>query len=87
MEYLVSSNQNILDQGKEPAFVISNRREVIDPTLMTNWIVNPVRNWQVSDKPSLSDHRYLLFPIRNVENTKVTFRDRKKTDGTSRTYQ
>jgi hypothetical protein len=33
-----------------------------------------VRNWHVSDKPSLSDHRYILFQIGNVEITLVDFR-------------
>jgi hypothetical protein len=30
MEYLVSSNVNILNQDNEPTFVIHNRGEVID---------------------------------------------------------
>jgi hypothetical protein len=48
-------------------------------TLGTNWIGNLVRNWHVSDA-SLSDHRYILFQIGNVEITKVTFHDPKRTD-------
>jgi hypothetical protein len=72
VEYLVSSN--------ELTFVISNRREVIDLTLGTNWIENQVRNWHVSDEPSLSDHRYILFQTGNDEITKVTFHDPKRTD-------
>jgi hypothetical protein len=40
MEYLVSSNLNILNQGNEPTFVASNRKEVIDLTLGTNKIAN-----------------------------------------------
>jgi hypothetical protein len=69
MEYLVNLNLNILNQGNKPTFVISNRREAIDLTLRTNWIGNLVRNWKVSDEPSLSDHRYIIFQIDNVENT------------------
>jgi hypothetical protein len=38
VEFLVSSNLNILNWGNEPAFVISNRREVIDLTPWTDWI-------------------------------------------------
>jgi hypothetical protein len=33
----------------------------------------------VSDEPSLSDHRYIPFQIGNIEITKVTFRDTKRT--------
>jgi hypothetical protein len=38
MEFLVSSNLNILNRGNEPTFVVHNRKEVIDPTLGTNKI-------------------------------------------------
>ncbi|PNF41013.1 hypothetical protein B7P43_G08809 [Cryptotermes secundus] len=53
MEYLVSSNLNILHQGNEPTFVICNGQEVIDLTLGTNKIGNLISNWHVSDEPSL----------------------------------
>jgi hypothetical protein len=42
MEYLVSSNLNILNHGNKPTFVVSNRKEVIDLTLGTNKIANLV---------------------------------------------
>jgi hypothetical protein len=42
MEYLVSTNLDILNQGNEPTFVIRNRKEVIDLTLGTNRIGNLV---------------------------------------------
>jgi hypothetical protein len=61
MEYLVSTNLSILNKGNEPAFVISNRKEVIDLTLETDKIGDLVTNWHVSDEISLSDHRYLVF--------------------------
>jgi hypothetical protein len=56
-EYLVSSNLDILNRGKEPTFVITNRKEVIDLTLGTNHIGNLVRDWHVSDESFVSDHR------------------------------
>jgi hypothetical protein len=54
MEFLASSNSNILNHGNEPTFVVRNRKEVIDLTLGTNNIANLVSNWHVSDEPSLS---------------------------------
>jgi hypothetical protein len=72
VEFLVSSNLNILNQGNEPTFMISNRRDITDLTLGSDCIGNLVRKWHVSDEPSLSDHRYILFQIGNVEITKVT---------------
>jgi hypothetical protein len=52
MEFLVRSNLNILNHGKGPTFVVSNRKEVTDLTLGTNKLVNLVSNWHVSDEPS-----------------------------------
>jgi hypothetical protein len=61
VEYLLSSKLKILDKSNEPTFMVSNGREVIDLTLGTDWMGNLVRNCHVSDEPSLSDQRYVLF--------------------------
>jgi hypothetical protein len=75
VEFLVSSNLNILNPGNEPTFVISNRREVTDFTLGTDWIGNLVRSWHVSDNMCrITDTFY------SKQGTyKVTFRDPKRT--------
>jgi hypothetical protein len=65
MEFLISSNLNILNHSNEPTFVVRNRKEVIDLTLGTNKIGDLVNNWHVSAEPSLSDHRYICFQIGN----------------------
>jgi hypothetical protein len=80
VEYLMSSNITILKQGDKSTFMIRNRKEVIDLTLGSDWIGNLMRNRHVSDKPSLSDHRYILFQIGNADITRVTFCDPKRTD-------
>jgi hypothetical protein len=64
MEFLVSSNLNILNHGNEPTFVVCNKKEVIDLTLGTNNIANLVSNWHVADEPSLSDHRCHMLSYR-----------------------
>jgi hypothetical protein len=43
--------------------------------LGTNNTANLVINWNVSDKPSLSDYRYICFQIGNITINQVTFRD------------
>jgi hypothetical protein len=79
MEYLVSSNLNILNHGNEPTFVVS-RKEVIDLTLGTNKIANVVSNWHVSNETSLSDHRYICFQIGNISTNQVTYRNPRRTN-------
>jgi hypothetical protein len=80
MEYLVSTNLSILNKGNEPTFVISNRKEVIDLTLGTNKIGDLVTNWHVSDETSLSDHRYIVFQVGDLEVIRLTYRNPKRTN-------
>jgi hypothetical protein len=63
----------VYPSGVYTYFCDSNRSEVIDLTLETDWIGNLVRNWHASDEPSLSDHRYILLQIANVEITDRKF--------------
>jgi hypothetical protein len=67
MEFLVSSNLNILNHSNKPTFVVCNRKEVTDLTLGTDKIGNLVSNWHVSDEPSLSDHRFICFQTGNTQ--------------------
>jgi hypothetical protein len=59
MEYLVSTNLNILNKDKELTLVISNREVVIDLTPGADKIVNTVTNWHASDEIS-SDNGYIM---------------------------
>jgi hypothetical protein len=54
LEYLLSTNLNILNKGNEPTFVVSNRHGVIDSTLGIAKRGNLAFNWHVSDDTSLS---------------------------------
>ncbi|XP_031349535.1 uncharacterized protein LOC116175515 [Photinus pyralis] len=52
-----------MDKGETPTFVTSRRQEVIDLTLGSFSIAHMISNWRVSDEPSLSDHRHILFQL------------------------
>jgi hypothetical protein len=80
MDYLVSTNLNILNKGNKPTFVISDRKEVIDLTLGTDKIGDLVTNWHVSDEISMSDHRYVVFQVGDLEVTRLTYRNPKRTN-------
>jgi len=58
MEYLVSTNLNILN--KELTLAISNREEVLDLTLEADQTMKLVTKWHASDAISLSDNRYIM---------------------------
>jgi hypothetical protein len=56
MEFLNSSNLEILNRGSEPTFCSGNKLEVIDITLGTFRLLESITDWEVSSEPSLSDH-------------------------------
>jgi hypothetical protein len=57
------SEYECLNQGNEPTFVVCNNEKVTDLTLGTNKIGNLVSNWQASNEPSSSDHRYISYQM------------------------
>jgi len=52
MEYLVSTDPNILNKGNEHTFVLSNRKEVMHLMLGTDKTGDLVTNWHVADEIS-----------------------------------
>jgi hypothetical protein len=64
MEFLSSSNLEILNRGNEPTFSNIARQEVIDITLGSLGLLDSIADWEVSVEPSMSDHRHILFTLR-----------------------
>ena len=61
MEFLNSSNLEILNQGTESTFCSGTRQEVTDITLGSFGLLDSITGWEVPSEPSLSDHRHILF--------------------------
>ena len=64
MEFLHSTNLEILNKGNESTFCTSVRQEVIDITLGSYGLMDSTTDWEVSMEPSLSDHRHIMFNVR-----------------------
>ncbi|XP_018375419.1 PREDICTED: uncharacterized protein LOC108769110 [Trachymyrmex cornetzi] len=79
LEYLVTTDL-VLNRGNKPTFCVAGRSEVLGLTLCSRESVREVREWKVSDEPSLSDHRLITFRLSDlkVEVKKVT--NPKRTD-------
>lgn len=60
LSFIQSTNLLIANKGSEPTFVSPIGESVIDLTLTDNITVN---RWKLSEKESLSDHRYIDFEI------------------------
>jgi len=63
VEFLNSSNLEILNQGNEPTFCSGGRLEVINITLGSFGLLGSIIGWEVSSEPSLLDHRHILFTL------------------------
>jgi len=64
MEFLNSSNLEILNWGNESTFCSGSRQEVIDIILGSYGLLESITGWEVPLEPSLSDHRHILFSLR-----------------------
>ena len=56
LEYVITTDLDILNTGNTPTFHNSVREEVIDITLCTGNFKSRIKKWRVSDEPTLSDH-------------------------------
>jgi hypothetical protein len=63
VEFLNSTNLDILNRGNEPTFCNSRRVEVLDITLGSCELQERIKDWEVSSEPSLSDHRHIMFKL------------------------
>ena len=83
LEYLVTTDLEILNRGGEPTFRTAARSEVLDLTLCSRSLMNSVEDWRVSQEPSLSDHMQIVFKLANVRPEVIRRRNPRKTDWTS----
>ncbi|XP_045466623.1 uncharacterized protein LOC123675318 [Harmonia axyridis] len=80
LDFLFSSNIEIVNVGNSPTFMNAIRREVIDLTLATPFIAGMVKNWGVSEEPSMSDHMAIEFNVEATASADVECRIPRKTD-------
>jgi hypothetical protein len=67
LEFLNTTNLEILNWGNEPTFCSGGRSEMIDITLGSLRLLESIIGWEVSSEPSLSDRRNILFGALNQE--------------------
>ena len=63
LQYLHTTDLELLNRGNSPTFVTQRRQEVIDITLGSQSVIPLIKNWRVSTEPSLSDHRHIRFNL------------------------
>ncbi|XP_043071893.1 uncharacterized protein LOC122322821 [Drosophila grimshawi] len=78
LSYILSTNLLVCNTGNDPTFIIKNRREVIDLTLISQSMSDQLIGWRVSDDHSFSDHRYIEFELLASHPEPVHFINQKK---------
>lgn len=79
LNFISNHNLAILNRGSTPTFVVSNRIEVLDITIINAGLMDLIENWRVSNDSSFSDPRYLEFSLRKKPNKCESFINRRKT--------
>ncbi|XP_033251326.1 uncharacterized protein LOC117190356 [Drosophila miranda] len=57
--FILNSNLFICNRGNDPTFIIKNRQEVIDLTLVSSKLLDTIKSWRVLGDHSFSDDRYI----------------------------
>jgi len=78
MEFLIQEELDLLNRGSKPTFVISNRKEVLDITVVNKKAVEYFSGWHVSEEESCSDHRQIRFYSEMDRSPVLTFRNPKR---------
>ena len=79
-EYLVGTDMVVINQGNEPTFVVPQRQEVIDISIVSSGLLDEISGWRVLREVSMSDHRYIRFWFQADKSPPVMRRNPKATD-------
>ncbi|XP_037930669.1 uncharacterized protein LOC119665518 [Teleopsis dalmanni] len=80
LEFITSKKLEICNVGNTPTFVTILRKEVLDITIGNIRGCELVKNWRVSNKPSMSDHRIVRFNIEGSPINKKILRNPRKSN-------
>ena len=80
MDFCAGGGTDFCNIGSKPTFQTRKRSEVLDLTLVNRNAWDWVCDWHVSDVPSLSDHMYIRFkikesikqPTKMIRNVRIT---------------
>jgi hypothetical protein len=76
----MANGLDIMNKGKRPTFVTSNRQEVIDITIATFYASNFIKDRHVTEEVSCSDHRYIRFTVIGIDCLVEFYRNPCRTD-------
>lgn len=75
---MVKDDLYLFNHGNTPTFVTKVREDVLDITFGFKFFEKIVTDWQVSEEPSMSDHRIITFKIEGSSKTLIPTRKAKR---------
>lgn len=80
VEFLATTNLEVINHGNAPTFVTKSRKEVLDVTFASAQFLNRLVNWHVSPDETASDHREINFDILVEKEAFRPFKNPRKTN-------
>lgn len=80
VEFLATTNLEVLNRGNEPTFVTKSRNEVLDVTFASVQFIGRVRNWHVSPEETASDHKEINFDLLVKKEAFTPFKNPRRTN-------
>lgn len=81
VEYLATTSLQIVNTGHTPTFVTKSRSEILDVTMVTMNGIDLIQNWWVDVTDSFSDHRAIIFELKEkCDNESTEYRNKRKTN-------
>ena len=80
LNFIASTDLAWCNKGHKPTFITRNRKEVLDITLATPEVFLEIKDWTVSDTPSLSDHAMITFNLSIDKPAEHWYRNVRKTN-------
>lgn len=65
-ELIASRNMIVANNGNKPTFLRGDSTSYIDITFSTNKIANKIKNWEVLDNETLTEHAHIKFEINGI---------------------
>lgn len=80
VEYIATTNLELINRGSTPTFLSANCATIIDLTLASPSISGKISNWKVSTEETLSDHREINFLVHHQASNEPIYRNPRATN-------
>lgn len=80
LDYILTNELCILNEGADPTFISNGREEVLDLTICSPLLIPLMKDWHVSPKPSFSDHMHIVFSLTKDISSDPSKRNPRKTN-------